>query len=760
MNQKQLTAVVALMTVALVGLTAIQVYWVRTALLLKQSQVQLSVQGALQNVVAHLESRESRASALQLVAQGNELQNNLASPQAAAKPATRVGWYAPTPQKPLNVSGNGLQKNTPLSPYISGSNNTTTEPETVTASQATTQQKAEPKPITTPQPQRDEENKQGLWRSEPTGKRKDAVAVYMDGGIGTKITIGKAAPKESLKESQSADNLARQGRWVNGGALPNPSAAGGMDARLRNLPSPTGPGGLTTLDKRPPPPFFMNGMRAYNYGFAGRADSAQAAEAIEEYRRQHRLMQDHFRRQFPFWAKVFDDSMLTNTESPEGFSINSFGQPVLPPTITVYGDDGLQYTDRLEFRVISPEDIIQRRKQEQEQKLQAEEALRYERIQRELQMRALRAKMDALRETLLEILYKPKNLRERVDAAMLDSLLGAELRANGIDQTYDWAVEQDNDVVLMPARMLTVGLQKQLYQYQVRLYPNDVQTSPYRLTLSLPTERFYVLKQVAWVVAVAGLFILCIVFGFVYSVRTILRQKKLSEMKTDFINNMTHEFKTPISTISLAAEAILEPRVQNNPQQMGRFTRIIQDENKRLQSQVERVLQMAEIDRGEMQLDLHEANANDLLNEVVQKIRLQVEKRGGTLTYENTAHTVRVQADPLHLSNVFLNLMDNAVKYSPDAPAIQVHAWNYGGKYCVSIADQGIGMSADTQKRIFEKFYRVPTGNLHDVKGFGLGLSYVKSIVMGHNGHIEVKSELGKGSRFTVTLPLMNTTGN
>jgi signal transduction histidine kinase len=744
MNPKQLTAVVALMTVALIGLTGIQVYWVQTALRLKESQLQLSVQTALQNVVAHLEARESRASALQLVAQGNELQNNLATPGAQYKPAARMPLYAtPAEKQPLLKPSGSAFRQTAVN------TNTLTESERE-AAVSTEQKPSESKPSQLPsspiriitgtasQAAPSEADKpDARKRRQVTAKNKDQAKPQVIVGFGGSMARNEGRIAERSLSSSEAD------------------------ARLRSPMGAPATGIFPPAEKRPPlpPPFFINTLRGYS--FATKADSAMAQAAITEYQQNHRLMQERFKRQFPFWAKVLDDSMLTTTESPEGLSISMYGQPMLPQSVTITGEDGesWQYTDRMEFRVISPEDIIQRRKQEQEQKLQAEEALRYEKLQRELQLRALRAKMDALRETLLEILYKPKKLRERVEASLLDSLLGAELRANGIDQTYDWAVEQDNEVVLMPARMMTVGLQKQLYQYQVRLYPNDVQASPFRLTLSLPTERYYVLKQVAWVVAVAGLFILCIVFGFVYSVRTIIRQKKLSEMKTDFINNMTHEFKTPISTISLAAEAILEPRVQTNPQQMGRFTRIIQDENRRLQSQVERVLQMAEIDRGEMQLDLQEANANELLNEVVQKIRLQVEKRGGTLAYENTAHTVRLLADPLHLSNVFLNLMDNAIKYSPNAPAIEVHAWNYGGKYCVSIADQGIGMSADTQKRIFEKFYRVPTGNLHDVKGFGLGLSYVKSIVMGHNGHIEVKSELGKGSRFTVILPLMNVTG-
>ena len=224
-------------------------------------------------------------------------------------------------------------------------------------------------------------------------------------------------------------------------------------------------------------------------------------------------------------------------------------------------------------------------------------------------------------------------------------------------------------------------------------------------------------------------------------------------MKTDFINNMTHEFKTPIATISLAADSIMSPMVISSKDKITRFSNIIKQENKRMLSQVEKVLQMALIDKKEFTLKVSDVDMHQVIREAIENVNLQVQKRGGQITTDLQAGRPMIQGDATHLSNVIHNLLDNANKYSPEVPEISVHTRNVKGGLEVIVEDKGIGMSKEERKQIFEKFYRVPTGNLHDVKGFGLGLSYVKAITDAHEGKVSVESEPGKGSSFILFLP-------
>ncbi|MEO1655803.1 MAG: HAMP domain-containing sensor histidine kinase, partial [Bacteroidota bacterium] len=241
---------------------------------------------------------------------------------------------------------------------------------------------------------------------------------------------------------------------------------------------------------------------------------------------------------------------------------------------------------------------------------------------------------------------------------------------------------------------------------------------------------------------------------FILTIHTIWKQKKLSEMTTDFINNMTHELKTPISTISLASNMLRKDRVLENKDKIVHYSGVIHDENDKLQNQVEQVLRLARIERGEYRLNIEKINLHEAVNEAIGSIELQVKSRNGQIKCYLEAIKHEILADMTHLTNVVSNLLDNANKYSPENPDITVKTYNREDGVVISVEDKGIGMSKDKQKYIFNKFYRVPTGNIHDVKGFGLGLAYVKMMVDAHKGHIHLKSEPGKGSKFDIFLPL------
>lgn len=288
--------------------------------------------------------------------------------------------------------------------------------------------------------------------------------------------------------------------------------------------------------------------------------------------------------------------------------------------------------------------------------------------------------------------------------------------------------------------------------YTAQLYPKNSKESGI-LQVWFPDRQSLVMKNI-WLNIFLNIVFLSMVIGaFAYVLLVMSHQHRLGIIKNDFINNMTHEFKTPIATISLATDTLM---ASTDPEKIKRFANIIKQENKRMNGQVERVLQMALVDKKELKLNIQELDINQLIEHVVEHFSLQVEQRGGKITTELKASLNIIQGDQTHLSGIIFNLLDNATKYSLEVPDITVKTHNQGSGVIVTVADKGIGISKEARNQIFDKFYRVPTGNLHDVKGFGLGLSYVKAIVTAHGGHIEVKSELGQGTEFLVFLPIRN----
>ncbi|QES90734.1 sensor histidine kinase [Rhizosphaericola mali] len=282
--------------------------------------------------------------------------------------------------------------------------------------------------------------------------------------------------------------------------------------------------------------------------------------------------------------------------------------------------------------------------------------------------------------------------------------------------------------------------------------------APEAICYIIPNLQRQVLGSLTWSLISSGLFTLVIIMAFYTTIKTMLEQSTLSKVKTDFINNMTHEFKTPIATISLAVDALQNPKVFGNAEKMSYFNGIIKEENKRMNKHVETILQAASMERQELQLNINDLHIHDIVHHIVDVFTLQLQDKNGQIVLDLDAKNDLVKGDDTHINNLINNLVDNAVKYSnPEVPLIIRISTSSNSRYLtVKIEDNGIGMSKETVKRVFERFYRAHTGNIHNVKGFGLGMSYVKTIIEAHHGKIKVDSTLGKGSVFTIELPIEN----
>lgn len=361
-----------------------------------------------------------------------------------------------------------------------------------------------------------------------------------------------------------------------------------------------------------------------------------------------------------------------------------------------------------------------------------------------------------LDQVIYSILYEvsDKPFAERIDFRQLDAALRTELRNNGIQLDYHFYVTtSDGREVYRCSDYTSVGEETTFRQ---ELFPNDPQAQTGLLYIHFPELQKYIFSSVRFMIP-AIIFTVILLIIFIFTIYSIFRQKKLTEIKNDFINNMTHEFKTPISTISLAAQMLRDPSVAKSETMFKHISGVIVDETKRLRFQVEKVLQMSMFDKKVATFKPKEIDVNVLMQETVNTFRLKVEASGGTIDTHLDANDAVVYVDEMHFTNVLFNLMDNAVKYkSPDRELkLFVSTRNESGRLVIVIADNGIGIKREDLKKIFEKFYRVHTGNRHDVKGFGLGLAYVHNIIKAFNGTIHAESEYGKSTKFIISLPLM-----
>ena len=360
-----------------------------------------------------------------------------------------------------------------------------------------------------------------------------------------------------------------------------------------------------------------------------------------------------------------------------------------------------------------------------------------------------------LDEVVYNILYtaSDKPLKERINFKMLDQDIRAELLNNGISIPYHFSVNTSDGREVYRCPDYTEEGEENTYT-QV-LFRNDPHSKMGVVNIHFPNMSSYIFSSVKFMIP-ALIFTGVLLITFIFTIVVIFRQKRFSEMRNDFINNMTHEFKTPISSISLAAQMLKDDTITKSPTMLSHLSGVIVDETKRLRFQVEKVLQMSMFDHKKVTFKKRDLELNELVEGVINTFTLKVEASGGKIDSSLAATSSKVYVDEMHLTNVVFNLMDNAVKYKKEDVDIHlnVRTWNDATHVYLSIADNGIGIKKENLKKIFEKFYRVHTGNRHDVKGFGLGLAYVKQIVDLHKGTIHAESEIGKGTKFIIKLPL------
>ncbi len=354
-----------------------------------------------------------------------------------------------------------------------------------------------------------------------------------------------------------------------------------------------------------------------------------------------------------------------------------------------------------------------------------------------------------------EFEMRSSDISRRVDTDNLTRILDYELNTRGIDLDYEYGVIDRNTGSLTNLCSEKYSRDRSNFSFVANLFPNDIfrNWSPLAVDIYFPNQELFIYKSLNLLLGLSLIFTLFILITFYYTFRTILNQKKLSEIKSDFINNMTHEFKTPIATINLATDNIANPMIIEKPEHISSFLKIIKEENKRMNNQVERVLQMSLIEKKDFQLVKVKTDLHVLVNAAVDKIKLLAEQKSAEINTQLKADLTVFNVDEVHFTNVVMNLLENALKYTQVAPKINISTINTKNGIEISVTDNGIGMSKEQQAKIFEKFYRVTKGNIHNVKGFGLGLSYVKVILDQHNGNIFVKSKLGEGSTFTLFLP-------
>ncbi len=350
-----------------------------------------------------------------------------------------------------------------------------------------------------------------------------------------------------------------------------------------------------------------------------------------------------------------------------------------------------------------------------------------------------------------KLLNYNEDITSRIDTGKLEKLITEKLTEENINIPFEFAIFQNDS--LTSIRSSKMDNLKDCKKYRVKLFPNDVFNSGLVLQIIFPKRKYYLVHSIFAVTILSIVLVLAIFIIFAFNLYLILKQKRLSKIKADFINNITHELKTPISTISLASSLINEKLQENDSLNLKKFTKIITDEALRLGMQVENVLKISIIEEGKVKLNKTDINLNNLIKKAVENYQILFQQKKGEIELALDNSTPIIYGNELHLTNIFSNLLENALKYSKETPKVKISTQKEYDSVKISVKDNGIGIEKKQLKKIFDKFYRVPTGNVHNVKGFGIGLSYVKDVVNEHEGKIIVNSELGKGTEFVILFP-------
>jgi len=355
-------------------------------------------------------------------------------------------------------------------------------------------------------------------------------------------------------------------------------------------------------------------------------------------------------------------------------------------------------------------------------------------------------------EDLLKNLVTRRPIYDRVSNNEIRINIDNELRFRNIETNFEYGVFSEDLIT----KVKSDNFKKQTgYTYMVPLFVDSDGNSDYDLYVSFPEKKEFILSTISWILLLSALFIFIIILAFASALYQLIRQKRLSEIKTDFINNMTHEFKTPIATINLAIDSIKNPKIIDNKEKVIRYIEIIREENKRMHAQVENVLRISKLEKKQLDLNKDIIDLHEIIDDAISHVDLIISDKNGYVKKHLHAERSEILGSEFHFTNVITNILDNAIKYSDGELKIDIYSENAGNNIIIKIKDQGIGMSKNVQRKIFDKFYREQSGNIHNIKGHGLGLSYVKSITEEHQGFVYVESEIDKGSTFIIKLPLI-----
>jgi len=355
-------------------------------------------------------------------------------------------------------------------------------------------------------------------------------------------------------------------------------------------------------------------------------------------------------------------------------------------------------------------------------------------------------------ESVFDVYTSKLPIHKRVSNREITYRLNNELSSRGIDTDFKYGIYSNGLATQVKSGYFRNEVGK---SYKVPMFADKNGNSNFQLFVTFPEKKSFILSSIYKILALSVFFILIIILAFVSALYQLVRQKQISEIKTDFINNMTHEFKTPIATINLALDAIKNPKIIGDGEKVLRYVKMIREENKRMNAQVENVLRISKLEKNQLDVSKEKVDIHDIIDEAITHVELLVKDKGGYIKMNLKANSTETLANQFHLVNVIVNILDNAIKYSAEVPKIEILTENIGNQITIKIKDNGIGMSGSVQKNVFKKFYREERGNIHNVKGHGLGLSYVKKIIEIHQGEVSVESEKGIGSTFTVKLPLI-----